>query len=662
MRKMKVIKAGRPILVSGLLLLGITVISGQDKMPPPMEECIREPVKYTGSIQPSKDLYDGRLPHAAGAHHYQVFRANRSEPVGDLPVGRTYNHQPYLAYWNGKFYLQFLGGEYQEHTPPACVFLTISEDGMNWEFPEVLFPDYELPEIKGDGYTIPAGSKAVMHQRMGFYITSTGKLLASGFYGFCATPRHSPNAGNGLGRVIREIREDGSFGPVYFIRFNRHAGWNEGNTNYPYYKESKDLEFVEACEELLDNKLATLQWWEEDRGKDGFYVIDPSDVSGATYFDANVVTSKGAGKALSTYHRPDGIVVGLWKNQFAALSNDEGQSWTPIGKNPTLLTTGAKTWGQKTEDGRYVIVHNHSATMRNRFPMTALVGDDGHEFYDILCLNGQVAPKRYHGIHKNTGTQYFRGISEGNGDPPGEHAWFVYSMNKEDIWITRATTPLRGTVENHVNQNFDGIENVSDLEMWNLYIPRWAPVELVTGRNGGKALQLRDEEPYDYAVAERIVPSSDRISIEFSFDLENAPRGFFTEFEAQDQRGNRPLKLRFDDAWISFDVVQGEITNPLPMETGKWYDVRLEINCSNNQYDMYLDGIKVKENVPFYEEVDAIERFLFRTSYYRMNVDSRYMETGMMNPGGFDSEDLPGSEEKREECTLLIDNVKTSQK
>jgi hypothetical protein len=649
----------RGLIIMGSMAIGSMMTFAQVKMPPSMEECIKEPVKYSGSVQPKKDLHDGRLPHAAGAQHYQVFRANRQEPVEDHKVGRTYNHQPYLAYWNGRFYLQFLSAEYQEHTPPACVFLTTSVDGKNWTFPEILFPDYELPEIKGEDYTIPAGTMAVMHQRMGFYVTSGGKLLASGFYGYCATPRHSPNAGNGLGRVIREVKEDGSYGPVYFIRYNRHAGWDEHNTSFPYYKESKDSEFVKACEELLDNKLVSLQWWEEDRGKDGFYVIDPADVSGATYFDANMVTSKGAGKALSSYHRPDGVVVGLWKNQFAALSDDEGKSWTPIGKCLTLRTTGAKTWGQRTEDGRYVIVHNHSATGRNRFPMTALVGDDGHDFYDILCLNGEVAPQRYHGIHRNVGTQYFRGISEGNGDPPGTHAWFVYSMNKEDIWITRARTPLSGVVDEHVDQDFDAISTVAELEMWNLYIPRWAPIDLVYRKEGGKALRIKDEEPYDYAFAERVLPSSEKITIEFSYNLQQAPRGFYAEFEAQDQRGNRPLKLRFDDAWMSMDVVIGEITDPVAIETGRWYDVRLEIDCLANKYDLYLDGSKVRSDVPFYEDVDAIERMLFRTGYYRLNVDSRYMEKGMMNPSSFDSEDKPGSETKRHECTILIDNVKT---
>src|SRR4030042_5431713 len=92
---------------SKFLLLGLMIITlgqvsyTQDKMPVPMEQCIDEPVIYTGFLQPDKYFTDGRLPHAAGAHHFQVFRANRSEPVGNNNIGWTYNHQPYLTYWNG---------------------------------------------------------------------------------------------------------------------------------------------------------------------------------------------------------------------------------------------------------------------------------------------------------------------------------------------------------------------------------------------------------------------------------------------------------------------------------------------------------------------------------------------------------------------------------
>jgi len=63
---------------------------------------------------------------------------------------------------------------------------------------------------------IPAGTPSVMHQRMGFYVAPDGRLLTLAFYGYSPTPRIGPNNGQGLGRVVREIREDGSLGPIYF--------------------------------------------------------------------------------------------------------------------------------------------------------------------------------------------------------------------------------------------------------------------------------------------------------------------------------------------------------------------------------------------------------------------------------------------------------------
>ncbi len=203
-------------------------------------EVSEETVKYVGDVQPDKAHYDGKLPHAAGVHHFQAFRANRNHPSEGGKVGWTYNHQPFLAHWKGKFYIQYLSDLLQEHTPPGRTLLLTSENGRDWSRPKVVFPPYDLPEIKHDHHIIPAGTKAVMHQRMGFYVAPNGKLLTLAFYSYCPTPRHSPNAGNGLGRVVREIKEDGSFGPIYFIRYNRHAGFNEENTNYPFYKTSKD--------------------------------------------------------------------------------------------------------------------------------------------------------------------------------------------------------------------------------------------------------------------------------------------------------------------------------------------------------------------------------------------------------------------------------------
>lgn len=629
------------------------------QIPPSIQESATEPIKYIGERQPDKRFFDGGLPHAVGVHHYQTFRANRTHPTEGGEVGWTYNHQPYLAYWKGKFYYQYLSDLIAEHDPPGRTLLMTSEDGRHWSNPVVIFPEYDLPEIKGEDYIIPAGTKAVMHQRMGFYLAPNGRLLTSGFYGYCATPRHSPNAGNGLGRVVREIYEDGTLGPIYFIRYNRHAGWNESNTNFPFYKTSKDKGFVQACEALLKDKLITLQWWEEDRGTDGFYVIDPGEVAGADYFSANVVTSKGAGKAFCFYERPDGVLVGLWKNQYSALSPDRGKTWTKIAQNKTLWTCGAKTWGQKTDDGRYAIVHNQSATRRNRFPMIVITSEDGHLFDDMLCLRGEVPPRRYRGIHKNIGPQYFRGIIPGNGNPPGDEMWIVYSVNKEDMWIARVTTPITSKVADHISDDFESANSELDLTHWNLYVPIWAPISIVEDPiSKTKCLELIDEEPYDYALAERIFPESKIVEVSFRFNAKEVPQGYALDIEVQSQQSTRPMALHIDNRWLSADHRTVKAT-PVPIEMDRWYDIRLNLNCDTQKYDVFLDGKLAIANIPFAEKTESLERIVFRTGLYRNFVPPEIVDEGAPSQTGLDSEDLPGAGEKTPLCRYWIDDVRT---
>ncbi|RPJ55711.1 MAG: hypothetical protein EHM23_25350 [Acidobacteria bacterium] len=645
----------RHILILFIVLAPvISLVSSQQ--PPPVFDCAREPVKYIGDRQPDKRFYDGALPHAVGVHHYQVLRANRSRPSEGGEIGWTYNHQPFLAYWNGRFYAQYLSTVFQEHTPPGRTLLSTSEDGRNWTNPVVIFPEYALPEIKTEDGVIPAGTKAVMHQRMGFYVAPSGRLLTLAFYGYCLTPRHSPNAGNGLGRVVREIKKDGSLGPIYFIRYNLHAGFNESNTAYPFYKKSPDPGFLEACEALLADKLVTLQWWEEDRGKDGFFAIDPGDAENAAYFSSSVTTSKGAGKAFCYYHRPDGVVVGLWKNQYSALSPDNGQSWTRIALSKTLWTCGAKVWAQRTDDGRYALVHNQSATRRNRFPMVVMTSSDGHIFDDMLCVRGEVPPKRYQGIHKNTGPQYYRGIVEGNGNPPGDDMWVTYSVNKEDIWVARMRVPITWEVKEPFSDDFEQGDRA--LDFWNLQSLKWAPVEVVAEKGKkNKCLELLDEEPYDYALAERVFPRNRTVSIRFRFNAAQVAQGHALEVEVQDQQGTRPLRLRIDRNWLGMDHKHVDVP-PVAIQTGKWHTVELKVDCGKQSYDVIVDQAPVRQGIPFAEATESVERLVFRTGPYRGFVPPEIVDAGMPSPAGLETEDLPGADEKSPTCRYLIDDVK----
>jgi len=612
-------------------------------MPPPVADSAAEPVRYVGKEQTDKRFYDGALRHAVGVHKFQALRANRTRPPEGGPLGWTYNHQPYLAYWRDRFYLQYLSNPKEEHVPPGRTLLMTSQDGQHWSNPQVIFPEYALPEIKtAEGY-LAAGTPAVMHQRMGFYTAPNGRLLTLAFYSYSFHPLHMPNGGQGLGRVVREIRADNTCGPIYFIRYNRHAGWNETNTRYPSYKTSPDAGFLEACEALLADNLMTLQWWEEDRATDGFFTINPE---------------KGVEpKALCFVHRPDGAVLGVWKNHYA-LSPDEGRSWTPFGKAPSLMPCGAKTWVQRTEDGRYALVYNHSLTRNNRFPLVVMTGDDCRDFADMLCLHGEVPPMRFSGIFKNLGPQYVRGIEAGNGNPPGPHLWTTYSMNKEDIWVSRTRVPIASTVTQQVDESFDNLASAGDLEVWNIYQPQWAPITVVAvpHKNGNKCLELRDEDPYDYALAERAFPESSRVQIEFRVLAAQVGHGVL-EFEIQDRSGRRPLKLRLDDYWLNLDQVRRWV-KPVPVSPQEWLLVRLDLDCVAGKYDLTLNGKAVAQEVKFAEPVETVERMVFRTGPWRGDVRALSVE-GEHETLGYTHEDLGGADQRVPLSVYRIDDLKT---
>jgi hypothetical protein len=614
-------------------------------MPPSITDSASEPVRYVGKEQTDKRVYDGALRHAVGVHKFQAFRANRTSPSEGGAMGWTYNHQPYLAFWRNRFYLQYLSTPKSEHVPPGRTLLLTSTDGEHWSNPQVIFPEYALPEIKNADGFLPAGTPAVMHQRMGFYIAPNGRLLTLGFYSFCIDPlpQKGPNKGQGLGRVVREVHADNTFGPIYFIRYNRHAGWNETNTSFPFYKTSADAGFVAACDSLLADKLMTLQWWEEDRATDGFYTLK---------------LDKAEPKALSYVRRPDGAVLGVWKAHYA-LSSDDGKSWTKLVGAPTLTPCGAKTWVQRTDDGRYALVYNHSLTRNNRFPLVVMTSDDCRDFADMLCLHGEVPPRRFAGLYKNAGPQYVRGIEEGNGKPPGSYLWNTYSMNKEDIWVSRTRVPVTGLVTQQVQETFDNVESTAQLESWNLYEPQWAPIGIANDphQTGNKCFELRDEDPYDYALAQRAFPESARVRIEFRVLAEKVGHGVL-EAEVQDRYGHRPLKIRLDGQWLAQDQMDRWVTS-IRVADHSWLAVRLDINCAAGTYDIALDGKAVGKDVKFAERVETVERLVLRTGPYRGDVRAIFVE-GEHATLGFTSEDLPGADQRVPLSVYLIDDVKTS--
>ncbi|HLP38234.1 exo-alpha-sialidase [Lacibacter sp.] len=585
----------------------------------------QDTVRYTGTTLSNVDYHHGQLSPAVGVHNIQTMRANRADTGA---TSWTYNHAPMLAYWNNTFYLEYLSDPVGEHIPPGQTLLQTSKDGYSWSNPVVIFPPYKVP----DGFVKPGktdtakNAYAVMHQRMGFYTSKSKRLFALAFYGIVLGQKDDPNDGNGIGRVIREIKADGSLGPIYFLRYNH--SFNEKNSLYPFYKSSKDKGFVAACEEILGTALLMMQTVEEaDRN-------DP------------LIPLRKDFKAFNYYHLPNGNVVALWKYALTSISKDEGKTWqyNPT-RAPGFVNANAKIWGQRTSDGNYATVYNPSEF---RWPLAVSVSDDGLNYKNLLLVNGEITSMRYGGAYKSYGPQYVRGIQEMDGKPADGNMWVTYSMNKEDIWVSRIAVPVKNKVAAPVNDVFNNLPAGKELNEWNLYSPLWCRT-VIEQHNNQKVLALHDSDPFDYAKAERIFPESKNVVIEFTLTANQTNTGSL-EIELLDKKGMATLRIILDSTG-SILTKQGYRNKSLgKYNAGEQIHFKVGLNTTTRFYTVTINNGKPNLNV-FFQPVESVERLSFRTGSVRRfpNADT---------PTDQDY-DLPGADAKAKEAVYFIHSVKS---
>lgn len=563
-----------------------TVFMADEQLVENLKKYNRDCVHYTGTAIARPERHDGGLQPTVGVHNIQTLR-------GERPW--TYNHQPMMAYWNGRFYMHYLTDPRHEHEAPGKTMLQTSEDGYTWSKPVELFPEYQVPEgFCKEGSTLPPAHnlKAVMHQRVGWYVYSQesrksrdSRLLAIGYYGICQTMKDDPNDGNGIGRVVREIKKDGSFGPIYFIHYNH--GFNEKNTDYPYYKKAKDKQFVKAVDALIADPMQRMQWAEEsDRGDD-------------------ILPFKSPLKAFSGYTLADGRKVGLWKHALTSISADGGNTWRePAYRAPGLVNSNAKIWGQRLSDGSFATVYNPA---EYRWPLAISLSSDGLEYNTLSLVHGDVVPLRHGGQFKSYGPQYVRGIQEGNGTPKDGNLWVTYSTNKEDMWVSRIAVPVRLAASSHASGSFSQYKTLADMTDWNLYMPSLCHILL---KNGW--LNLYDCDPYDYAKAERVIPATKELEVEFDLMMDQDDKGEF-DIEFMDNGGNVCSRIVVDSAG-AIRVKGGARYGTLvkKYEMGVKYHIKALLSTSQHRAVYFVDGKKVSER-QFDTPVEAITRIVFRT-------------------------------------------------
>ena len=578
------------VLLSTLLFLQ-TLAFSQDHIP-----------AYTAGVYgDALSAHDGGLRWAVGVQNVQVVRSapeNTSQTDGHTSL---YRHHQFMAYWGGKFWVM--------HDGPGAR-ISWSKNGFDWS-----------PEDSSAIFTQKS------HHRMGFYVASNGRFLASHWIG-----RERGTQGV---RLVREIYGPDAYSDIYTLKVNHKGAYP--NRSWPGYKTSSDKGFVAACEAFRSDPLFRQQWQEEDQDPD-FYTI--SHVNGNSTW-----------KAFSWYRLPDNRIVGSWKSAYMTVST--GAAWTQGGvPAPVVDTTfgyarGAKTWGTRTEDGRYAMVGcvpGGDSELRKRWPLAVTTSNNGMTFNTPhLVIAGDIPIERYEnaaGDNKNSGPQYVRGISPGNGNAPGTDLWLTYSMNKEDIWVACVPTPIKRRVGHDVHDDFQDQTPGKQIKGWNTYSAQWAPATLAAEQSN-RFVRLEDQDPYDYASVMRVFPQSSAVRLAFdvrAHKTDSTSEPF--EIDVVSGHGTRTVAIAIDPRYSRVTAYDGTTLQPASSYSkGDWIKVEIIIDAASQEYDLKINSDPVLERAAFLESAKDVERIVFRTGQFRLrdyirrpHAKNSYLKDRIPNP------------------------------
>lgn len=542
-------------------------------------------------------LPDGGLPPAVGVQSWQVFRASSAVP--DLTDGRgwTYHHHVDMACWRGRLYVGWNSCEKDEDVWPSRELYSTSSDGATWDQPRELFPQ---------GISTPL--------RMYFFLARNGRMLAIAGLRLDNADTREDRKG---GLVVREIGTDHALGPVHALQLPTEP---VSNQHPPLFDTSGDAAFIEACRQLLAD---TIYLEQQDRGRLlGERRMKWHDAT--SWPDGKVPGDNDkwvCGKAWSFYRRPDGVRVGISKMGWCTCSTDDGATWAQPDVPPTLVTGKAKVWTQRTADGRFALVYNPSK--RQRFPLAMVTGDDGRTFGGMRIVQGELPRQRYAGLHRSIGPQYTRGISEwaDDGSRNGDGAmWLVYSINKEDIWVSRVPLPVQ--VEETRREFSDELEHLPTgpiVPGWNTYAPRWGRVAIDAEPDGASSrLWLETRDPHDYARAVRVVGPRERMTVSFEIQIPTATKSGGLEIELLDQFGAaRPVRLLLAASGQQSAAGDDAQATTVELPRGQWVRLTLVADVATARCSLWQDDACMLNDQPFVEPAAVLHRVSFRTGPWR---------------------------------------------
>lgn len=546
--------------------------------PPP------SPIEVRGDEQRRLNLQlpDGGLKPVVGVQNIQVFRACRVKPELADQDGGTYNHQVDLAVWKGRMYAVWAMGRAEEVEPEYRLLYATSTDGRHWSAPADLFP-----------------RPIAWYCRFYFYRGTNGRMLA-----LCPHKPTNPKTFFPKNLLVREIAADHRLGKVFTL-IDLDGSVPKGVADF---KSAHDAKFIAACREAVEHGPLLEQ---QDLGT----LLGDRRMKWHDDPQLNRVGYWKFGKALCSYHGQDGTLVGLCKMGYATLSDDNGRTWSRPVQPPSLVVGSGKVWGQRTADGRYVLAYNPERGKNIRWPLVMVHGDDGSVYTDMRVIHGELPRIRY--SRESPGPQYVRGLAEWADDgtfADKQALWLIYSVSKEDIWVSRIPLPVKPDETAFPADDFTKMPPRATLAGWNLYSPKWAPVSVVMN-TGRRCLELRDGDPFDYARAVRVFPEAAQVRAELELTPAQANAGL--EIELCDAAGRRPVRVALTATGLLQAADGKNVTDLGKYAAGKTLSLVIAADAAAGRYSVQVNGGAPREVAAAEADAKILQRLSLRTGDWR---------------------------------------------
>jgi hypothetical protein len=360
------------------------------------------------------------------------------------PEMGTFNHHAHITYFKGVFYAVWDTQARDEHGPGQHGSLRRSTDqGKTWTPVKELFPAM-------DRY-IPSSQALIPGRYRGRIQTSNGFAVVDDIlYAVTEVDDHKGTSIRNrkrfhAGRLCRSINPDGSLGEMFWLKKDPPEPV-KGFPSYPagdptlvkkinqYFRQPGNeiqLDFSSPVPEsapgdvwtpfpISDDNHRLIEQVPSYRAADGTWV--------RLYRDAGLIVvpipEKGFRRALEESKS---------RRNYASFSFDNCKTWT-VPTRTSFPDACAKSDAGRLPDGQIYVINNVlplSTKHGGRSLLGISLSADGLNFDRVAVIRFMPPPMRYQGRAKGIGFAYPHSVVV------GDDLWVIYSVNKEDIQLTR---------------------------------------------------------------------------------------------------------------------------------------------------------------------------------------------------------------------------------